>query len=209
MSSAKPAPEWKARGNASERRDVIMRGLNSVLRKRRRTQALRMKDVADHLGLVKGNLYYYFKNKEDLIYHCHVKCAQASLAALARVEKSGGTATARLHALLIEHIMAMTEGDYGAVLLADIDGMNAAQRRNYVKLRDEFEAGVRALIRRGVTAGEFATANVRTAGFAMLGAINWIPKWYKPGGELDAATIAQQYADLFIRALSANTKTLT
>ena len=115
MSSAKPAPEWKARGNASERRDVIMRGLNSVLRKRRRTQALRMKDVADHLGLVKGNLYYYFKNKEDLIYHCHVKCAQASLAALARVEKSGGTATARLHALLIEHIMAMTEGDYGGV----------------------------------------------------------------------------------------------
>ncbi len=209
MSNAKPALQWKARGNASERRDVIMRGLNTVLRKRRRASTLRMKDVADHLGLVKGNLYYYFKNKEELIYHCHVKCAQASLAALARAKKSGGTASARLHALLIEHILGMTEGDYGAVLLADIEGMNPTQRRSYVKLRDEFEAGVRALIKQGVVAGEFATANVRTAGFAILGSINWIPKWYKPGGELDAGTIARQYADLFIRALSSNTKTPT
>lgn len=203
MSSAKPASQWKARGNTSDRRDVIMRGLNSVLRKRRRAHTLRMKDVADHLGLVKGNLYYYFKSKEDLIYHCHVKSAQASLDALARVKKAGGSAASRLHALLIEHIMAMTEGDYGAVLLADIDGMTPARRRDYVKLRDEFELGVRALIRQGIAAGEFAAPNVRTAGFAILGAINWIPKWYKPDGELGAAAIARQYADFFLRALKA------
>ncbi|MGH8617209.1 MAG: TetR/AcrR family transcriptional regulator [Burkholderiales bacterium] len=198
----KPAP-WKARGDASDRRDTIMRGLNSVLRKRRGATALRMKDVADHLGLVKGNLYYYFKSKEDLIYHCHVKCAQASLDALARARQADGTPGKRLHALLMEHILAMTEGDYGAVLLADMEGMNAAQRRAYVRLRDEFELGVRALIKQGVAAGEFAVANVRTAGFAMLGAINWIPKWYQPDGPLDARTIARQYADLFLRALRA------
>ena len=178
-----------------------MRGLNSVLRKRRRAHTLRMKDVADHLGLVKGNLYYYFKSKEDLIYHCHVKCAQASLAALARVKNSGGSAATRLHTLLVEHILAMIEGDYGAVMLADIDGMTPARRRDYVKLRDEFELGVRSLIKQGVAAGEFAAANVRTAGFAILGAINWIPKWYKPGGELAAGAIARQYADFFIHAL--------
>ena len=201
MSAEKKQPPWQARGNAAERRDVIMRGLNSVLRKRRRAHTLRMKDVADHLGLVKGNLYYYFKSKEDLIYHCHVKCAQASLAALARVKNSGGSAATRLHTLLVEHILTMIEGDYGAVMLADIDGMTPARRRDYVKLRDEFELGVRSLIKQGVAAGEFAAANVRTAGFAILGAINWIPKWYKPGGELAAGAIARQYADFFIRAL--------
>ena len=95
----------------------------------------------------------------------------------------------------------MIEGDYGAVMLADIDGMTPARRRDYVKLRDEFELGVRSLIKQGVAAGEFAAANVRTAGFAILGAINWIPKWYKPGGEFAAGAIARQYADFFIRAL--------
>ena len=71
---------WAAGHDVSTRRDAIMRGLNTVLRARGRSGALRMQDVADHLGLVKGNLYYYFRSKEELVYHAHVKCVRRSLA---------------------------------------------------------------------------------------------------------------------------------
>ncbi len=194
---------WGAKTDVDARRVLIMRGLNTVLRRHRRPHALRMQDVADHLGLVKGNLYYYFKNKDELIYHCHIKCVEASLAALDRAKQSAEPAAKRLHTLIVEHILAMTEGDYGAVLRADIDEMSPARRRSYVKLRDAFERGVRDLIKRGVSAGDFVKQDVRLAGFAILGAINWIPKWYAPDGELDAQTIAHRYADLFVRALKA------
>ncbi len=197
---ARKARRWDATGNVDDRRDAIMRGLNTVLRSRG-PGPLRMQDVAEHLGLVKGNLYYYFKSKEDLVYHAHVKCVQESLAALARARESKAPAAGRLRTLIVEHILAMTEGPYGAVLLEDMDELTPARRRQYVKLRDEFEQGVRELIKAGMEQGDFAKQDVRTAGFAVLGAINWIPKWYRPNGELSAQAIAERFADLFIRAL--------
>ena len=199
----KKARAWAASRDVNERRDAIMRGLNTVLRARSRPGALRMQDVADHLGLVKGNLYYYFRTKEELIYHAHVKCVQVSLEALKRAAASQAKPAERLRTLIVEHILAMTEGEYGAVLLEDIDGLTPAHRRKYVALRDEFETGVRELVKAGIAAGDFAKQDPRTAGFAILGAVNWIPKWYRPDGELAARAIAERFADLFVRALRA------
>lgn len=199
----KKARAWDAGRDVSERRDAIMRGLNTVLRARGRPGALRMQDVADHLGLVKGNLYYYFRSKEELIYHAHVKCVQVSLEALDRAAASKANPAERVRTLIVEHILAMTEGEYGAVLLEDIDHLTPAHRRKYVALRDRFEKGVRELIRHGIAQGDFAKQDARTAGFAILGAINWIPKWYRPDGELTACDIAERFADMFVRALRA------
>jgi len=199
----KRARAWAPGHDVSERRDAIMRGLNTVLRARGRPGTLRMQDVADHLGLVKGNLYYYFRSKEELIYHAHLKCVQVSLEALGRAAASKANAAERMRTLIVEHILAMTEGEYGAVLLEDIDHLTPAHRRKYVALRDQFENGVRQLIKAGIAQGDFAKQDARTAGFAILGAINWIPKWYRPDGELTARAIAERFADMFVRALRA------
>ena len=197
------ARAWATGHDVSERRDAIMRGLNTVLRARGRPGALRMQDVADHLGLVKGNLYYYFRSKEELIYHAHVKCVQVSLEALERAAASKANPAERMRTLIVEHILAMTEGEYGAVLLEDIDHLTPAHRRKYVALRDQFENGVRELIKTGIALGDFARQDPRVAGFAILGAINWIPKWYRSDGELSARAIADRFADMFVRALRA------
>jgi hypothetical protein len=68
-------------------------------------------------------------------------------------------------------------------------------------MRDRFERCVRELIRDGIAAGEFGSQNVDLAGFTVLGAINWIPKWYRPNGPLSSAEIAESVADQLIRSL--------
>jgi hypothetical protein len=59
------------------------------------------------------------------------------------------------------------------------------------------------LIKAGIARGEFRRLDSRIVGFALLGAINWIPKWYRPGGELSSQEIAEQFADFFLRSLYA------
>jgi hypothetical protein len=126
---------------------------------------------------------------------------QASLAALQDAERARGSAGKRLRELLVRHIHAIAEDPYGGVLLADLDSLTPGQRRRYVTMRDQFERGVRRLIEAGMRTGEFRGGDARLAGFAILGAINWIPKWYRPEGELSAAQIADGFADQFLRAL--------
>jgi TetR/AcrR family transcriptional regulator, cholesterol catabolism regulator len=185
---------------ARERRDEIVRGASAVLRERR-NGALRMDHVAERVGLVKGNIYYYFRDRQDLIYHCHLRCIEMSLEALEEISGRRASAEERLRALLERHIEIIIASDYGGVLLADMDELKPAQRRRYVALRDRFEAGVRKLVEAGIAGGEFRPSHVPLAGFAMLGAINWMPKWHRRDGKLEPRAIAQWFADFFIRAL--------
>jgi AcrR family transcriptional regulator len=191
---------WALAATVDERRDEILRSLGSFMREHR-ISSLTMRDIADRLGLVKGNLYYYFKNKQDILYQCHVKCMEISLAAFEEVATAPGMPSERLRILLIRHIRGIAEEAYGGVLLTDLESLTAAQRKNYVAMRDRFEQGVRRLIQEGVKRGEFRKQNVAVAGFAILGAINWIPKWFRPDGPLSSAEIAEAFADQLIRSL--------
>lgn len=181
-----------------DRRDEIVRGAAAVLR---RTGSLRMEQVAEHLGLVKGNIYYYFKNRQDLIFHCHVRCTELSLEALEEIEPKPISAEARLRELLARHIEIIIASDYGGALLANMEELTPAQRRKDVALRDRFEAGVRRLIEAGIARKEFRPTHVPLAGFAILGSVNWMPQWHRADGALAAGEIAQWFADYFIRGL--------
>lgn len=175
---------WKRGASAEDRRKEIFRSLGLVLRERG-LASLTMQDIADRLGMTKGNLYYYFKDKQ----------------ALAQTRRSRRSPAERLRAVLTQHIRAITDEVYGAVMLTDLESLTALQRRRYVAMRDRFEHGVRALIRDGLRRGEFKKVDARLAGFAILGAINWIPKWYNPRGELSSAAIAESFVDFLVAAL--------
>src|SRR6187402_1057722 len=158
-----PAPEgelrWDVRASVDDRRDQILRSLASFVRDRK-LASLTMRDIADRLGLVKGNLYYYFKNKQDILFHCHVKCIGISLAALDEICVQQLPPVKSLRGLLVRHIRNITEDVYGGVLLTDLESLTPSQRKRYVAMRDRFEQGVRKMIRDGIAQGEFAPQNV-------------------------------------------------
>lgn len=191
---------WDRTASIDERRNEILRSLSQRLRKTKLSK-LNVDDIAKDLNLVRGNIYYYFKNKNDIFFHCHMKCMESSLVALDEVAAMEGSAEERLSALLRRHIGVITSSPFGGVLLADISELSSAQRAEYVSLRDRFEEGVRGLISEGIETGRFRAQDVSLAGFTILGAINWVPKWYDADGELSAEAVAAGMADMLVRGL--------
>jgi AcrR family transcriptional regulator len=200
MPTSGDALRWDTRSGVDERRDQILRGLASFVRDRK-LASLTMREIADQLGLVKGNLYYYFKSKQEILFHCHVKCIAISLAALDEVLAEKLPPADALRLLLVRHIRNITEDAYSGVLLTNLESLTPAQRKRYVAMRDRFEQGVRKMIRAGIADGTFAQQDVDLAGFTILGAINWIPKWYRRDGALSSIEIAERVADQLIRSL--------
>ena len=187
-----------ARG--AERREEIVRSASAVLRQRK-SGPFRMERVAQQLGLVKGNIYYYFNDRQDLMYHCHARAVEESLRALQEVKTMEGAPSQRLRWLLLRHIEIIVGSKYGGAVLADLDELKPAQRRRNVAMRDRFEAGVRRLIQEGVTRREFRQVNPALAGFAILGSINWMPKWFREDGPMSSHEVAEWFADFHVRGL--------
>jgi AcrR family transcriptional regulator len=160
-----------------------------------------VQDVADELGMTKGNLYYYFKDKQDILYQCHMRSMAISLQALEDATANGRTPSESLRILLTGHIRGILNDGFGSILQTDLENFRADQRKTYIKKRDELERGVRSMIEDGMRAGEFECADVKLAGFAILGSINWIPKWYRATGPLSADTIAEEMVNYFLRGL--------
>ncbi len=184
------------------RREAILQSVANVLRNSR-LSSLTIQQIADELGMTKGNLYYYFKDKQDILFHCHMRSTEISLRALSEAGTLGRTPAEKLHILLVRHIRGIIDEGFGGILQTDLEKIRPAHRKLYVSKRDELEHGVRRLIENGVRAGEFECPDVKMAGFAILGGINWIPKWYRPNGPFTSAQISEQMANFYLRGLLA------
>ena len=197
----KKVVRWNgAPGLKGQRQDAILRSVGSVLRNSR-LSSLTIQDIASELGMTKGNLYYYFKDKQDILYQCHMRCMDISLRALQDAMARGGAPSEKLRILLIGHIHGILDDGFGSILQTDLESFWPDQRKRYIRKRDDLERGVRILIEAGVLLGEFECDNVKLAGFSILGAINWIPKWYHPNGPFSSDQIAEEMTDYFLRGL--------
>jgi hypothetical protein len=90
----------------------------------------------------------------------------------------------------------------GSALALDFSALRDEPLAWIVGKRDQFEKAMRAVIAAGVKSGEFRNVDSKLASFAILGAINWISKWYKAGGPASAGDIGKMYSDLFVKGLS-------
>ncbi len=199
--AAKKVARWNGVPSLKDdRREAILRSVANVLRNSR-LSSLTIKQVADELGMTKGNLYYYFKDKQDILYHCHMRSMEISLRALSDARALGRTPSEKLRILLVRHIRGIIDDGFGGILQTDLEKIRPSQRKQYIAKRDELERGVRLFIEDGVRSGEFVCADVKLTGFAILGGINWIPKWYRPSGPFTSAEIAEHMADYYLRGL--------
>jgi AcrR family transcriptional regulator len=160
-----------------------------------------MRDIARELRLTRGSLYYYFRDKEEILALCHVVALEAVLKALERVRATTSLPDEKLRRLVIEHVLIQVDKFHGTALALELDALRPASRAVVVAGRDRYERGMRALIEDGIRAGLFQPVDPKLTTFAIVGAINWIGRWYRPGGSASAAALSEHFATLFLDAL--------
>jgi hypothetical protein len=57
------------------------------------------------------------------------------------------------------------------------------------------------VVQQGIDEGMFKDEDVRVAVLAYLGMINSSYEWFRPGGRLDAETLADRFADIFLSGI--------
>src|SRR5262245_10416072 len=153
----------------------------------------------------KGNLYYYYRNEEEILLACHQYSLDRLLALLEEVEHSDGAPDQKLHWLIVSFVHTILDELHGTALFLDLEALTPAHRKLVVARRDQFDHGMRRVIEAGVRRGVFGTVDPKLLSFAILGAVNWIPRWYQPNGPASSQDIADQFADYLIGGLRPRT----
>ena len=68
--------------------------------------------------------------------------------------------------------------------------------------RDKFERNFVEMLKDGVHKGIFEERDLKMRAFAILGAINWIPRWYSPEGKYKPEEIGRAMTDFLINGLA-------
>ena len=157
-----------------------------------------LKDVATLLGLTDAALYYSVKNTEDLVYLCYLRAGDVGREAMDRAQSMGGFGLEIVRRYLRLHLEAFT-GERGPIaIMSEIPSLMPAHREEILEVSRHHSARFEKLLEQGVADGSIAPCDVRMTGNAIMGALNWVPKWYRS----DAA-LADQVVREFPQILSA------
>lgn len=162
-----------------------------------------LKDVANMLGLTDPALYYYVKNKEELVYLCYLRAADVGREAMEQAVAEGGNGLEKARRYLRYHIEIMV-GDRGPIaIMSEIPSLRPEHRDEVLELSRRHSKAFEQILEQGISDGSIAACDVRMTGNAIMGSINWIPKWFH-GDEAMAQTVVGEFPEVLTRGLTAS-----
>jgi TetR/AcrR family transcriptional regulator len=183
-----------------QRRVEILKSAAAAFR-RRGYHGASMGEIAQALRMTKGSLYYYFKNKEEILFFCHDYSLDILLDVLERVEAAGGTPPQKLRSLIESFVHHILDDLRGTAMTLDFQALSAPLLRRVIAKRDRFDRGLRRLLQEGMDAGAIAPGDPKLLTFAILGAVNWIPRWFDPRGPATSEEIGRVFAEYLVAGL--------
>jgi AcrR family transcriptional regulator len=191
--------DCRAANNAATRVDILKSA--AIAFRRLGYHGATVERIAAALHMKKGNLYYYYRNKEEILLACHQYSLDRLLALLEEVQQSDRAPDEKLRQLIVSFVHTILDELHGTALFLDLEALSPAHRRQVVTRRDRFDHGMRCVIEDGVRGGVFGNIDAKLLSFAILGAVNWIPRWYQPNGPSSSQEIADHFADYLITGL--------
>lgn len=158
--------------------------------------------LAERLGVSKPVLYYYAKNKDDLLYQSMMIASDEIMAGLDRANALKTTGLAKLRGFFYSYTEIMC-GDFGrCIAMVDHRVLDEPTREKVLYQKDAIEKGVRRIIEEGQADGSIADRDVMLITHALFGVFNSIPSWFDKSGRLDFVAVVESYMDIFAAGIA-------
>ncbi|MGP8095249.1 MAG: TetR/AcrR family transcriptional regulator [Candidatus Sulfotelmatobacter sp.] len=166
-----------------------------------------MRDLSRASGMSLAGLYYYFESKERLLFLIQKHTFSTIVERLKSRLEGVDDAEERVRIFILNHLeyflanqAAMKVLSHEAEVLkngfaAEVAAIKREYYRICVGLLDDLKRD------RGL---QFST---RIAVLSLFGMMNWIYTWHNPRVDADAASLAGEMSDIFLRGVMAGTKT--
>jgi TetR/AcrR family transcriptional regulator, cholesterol catabolism regulator len=166
--------------------------------------ATSVQDIADEVGLQKGSLYHYIHSKEDLLLQIAHQAISEFNQRLERVMDMDIPAREKLILGVENHLtVSISNLQTTTVLLREAFSLGESPHQVVKESTDRYLDLWTIILVEGTQNGEFVVEQPRITALAILGACNWVYRWYNASGSLSAAEVSRLFSDLFLNGLLA------
>lgn len=163
---------------------------------RRGYEATTMAALGEAAGLGKSSIYHHFPSKEAILRRALGRALDALFAILAEEPATVGPAAGRLEHLLRRTVEVLVEELPYVTLLLRVRG-NSTTELWALERRRQFDHEVADLVAAAARSGELRPdLDPGLGARLLLGMVNSISEWYRPGGPLTAAGLASATAGI-------------
>jgi AcrR family transcriptional regulator len=161
-----------------------------------------MQDIADAAGFTKGGLYYYIKNKDDVLFLLHERFITEGLRRLRLIEEKPLEPDQKLIELLNMHLEIIDCYKDDITLFFDCMKYLSKEKKQAVQMkRDDYEKIFVQTLEEGRQKGVFQVEDSHIAVLYVLGSCNFMYTWYKPGKGKSIEDLSKIFIGLITKGL--------
>ncbi|WP_293884239.1 TetR family transcriptional regulator [Sphingomonas sp.] len=157
------------------KRDAIIRAAIEIINEKSFALAT-MTEIAGSLGMRDAALYYYFSDKQTLVFACHVRSLERFEALLAGVAHSNGSGLVKLRQF-IKHMLVDSAKNGPQLYFGDHSYLDAANRQTIDTWAARLTAGLERFIIDGIEDGSVVECETAMVVQLLLGTLIWLAKW--------------------------------
>jgi len=165
-----------------------------------------IRQIAGACGFQSSNIYYYFHNKEHILFELMSKEVSQLVRSIKHLEKDGsGSCVDRLRSLIKIHCdLTLKNRKSSLRLLPDVElkRLSPRHRASVMQRRDAYDRILRKIIRSGIDRGEFAQIDEKLADFCIASVIVRSRIWFSPEGEYSVDEIADFILNFVTKGLA-------
>ena len=154
--------------------------------------ATSLDDIAARLNVSKPTLYYYVKNKDEILLQCVRQGLEMTLEGIEASRQAGGNAVDQLRACMQAYANIVMQPFGMCLIRVGDEEVPEPSRSELRRMKSEIDLAFRRLVAQGVQEGSLQPCDPKMTAFVIAGALSWIGRWYQPGGEYTPEQVAQQ-----------------
>ena len=162
-----------------------------------------VEDVTGQLDLTKAAFYYYVQNKEELLFQISTQTLERADARISAIERSRGPSERKLAEMIDSFVrLVAARPAFFTVYFQEKGHLAPEHLRALTRIERKISGALERVLREGMSAGAFRTADTAVAAFAILGMCFWVYKWFRPEGRSDVDEVSRTFQAVALAGLA-------
>jgi TetR/AcrR family transcriptional regulator, cholesterol catabolism regulator len=188
-----------ASGDEDSRRQQLLRASAKLFREKG-YDGTSVRDIAQATGLQSGSWVYHFPTKQEILVAVMEEGLNDALARIEAIARRDLAPRRKFEALVRAHLDTILEPgqDFIPVVLYEWRSLEPAVMPRVTAPLKRYEAVWKSAIAELRATGDWPR-RTRIDALLLFGALNWMARWYVPGGPLDLDGLVTECVKFFLR----------